>query len=70
MLDTDYKKRVTLPEVRRRLRAYLEGDAEDGLNTMLSKMLCCSWVNFRRQQLQQLGNHLYPICLEITVQAW
>eukprot|EP00434_Breviolum_minutum_P009333 symbB.v1.2.008226.t1/scaffold497.1/size195672/8 len=37
MLDTDYKKRVTLPEVRRRLRAYLEGDAEDGLNTMLSK---------------------------------
>ena len=51
MLDTDYEKRVTLPEVRRRLRAYLEGDAEDGLNTMLNKMLCCSWVNFRDMTL-------------------
>ena len=62
MLDTDYEKRVTLPEVRRRLRAYLEGDAWDGLKTMLDKMLCCR-VNFGDDDLTTaatLGNHLSP----------
>ena len=80
MLETDYKKRVTLPEVRRRLRLYLHRQSvwssfsvATDLNKMLDTMLCCSWKKWVALRLGSPadGGFLVKSCEHPqTFQSW